>query len=65
MGIFAFVAHIDAGRILPSVILYIGPDVFLPLTSALAAIAGVVLMFWQRFVMLFRRLWRMLLQPKE
>ena len=30
--------------------LYIGPDVFLPITSALAAIAGVLLMFWQRIV---------------
>lgn len=27
---------------------YIGPDVFLPVTSALAAIAGVLLMFWQK-----------------
>lgn len=42
--------------ILPWVILYIGPDVFLPLTSALAAIAGVLLMFWNRFVGLFRKL---------
>jgi hypothetical protein len=65
MGILAFVAHLDAGQILPSVILYIGPDVFLPFTSALAAVAGLVLMFWQRFVALFRRLWRTLLQPKE
>ena len=32
------------------VVLYIGPDVFLPLTSALAAIAGVFLMFWRRIV---------------
>ena len=65
MGVLAFVAQVDIGRILPSVILYIGPDVLLPFTSAMAAIAGVVLMFWQRFVALFRRLWRMLLQPKE
>jgi hypothetical protein len=27
---------------------YIGPDVFLPVTSALAAIAGFLLMFWHR-----------------
>ena len=32
------------------VMLYVGPDLMLPLTSALAAIAGVLLMFWQRFV---------------
>jgi hypothetical protein len=29
---------------------YIGPDVFLPVTSALAAIAGFLLMFWHRIV---------------
>ena len=29
---------------------YIGPDVFLPITSALAAVAGVLLMFWQKIV---------------
>ena len=27
---------------------YIGPDVFLPLTSALAAVGGVLLMFWHK-----------------
>lgn len=43
------------GLVLPAV-LYIGPDVFLPLTSALAAIAGVLLMFWQRIVGLVGRL---------
>jgi undecaprenyl pyrophosphate phosphatase UppP len=36
--------------------LYIGPDVFLPITSALAAIAGVLLMFWHRIVGFARKL---------
>jgi hypothetical protein len=31
-------------------LLYIGPDAFLPLASALAAVAGALLMFWQRIV---------------
>jgi hypothetical protein len=44
------------GALALPVILYIGPDVFLPLTSALAAIAGVLLMFWQRIVGLVGRL---------
>ena len=35
---------------------YIGPDVFLPVTSALAAIAGVLLMFWQKIVGFVMRL---------
>ena len=45
--------------ILPWVWLYIGPDVFLPITSALAAIAGVALMFWNRLVVFFRKIWLM------
>ena len=43
------------GALVPAA-LYIGPDVFLPITSALAAIAGVLLMFWQRVVGLVGRL---------
>ena len=35
------------------VILYIGPDQIMPLTSILAAIGGVALMFWNRVVGLF------------
>lgn len=30
--------------------MYIGPDTLMPVASALAAIAGVVLMFWRRLV---------------
>lgn len=29
---------------------YLGPDTAMPLASAVAAIAGVVIMFWQRTV---------------
>jgi len=41
------------------VLLYIGPEAFLPLTSAIAAIVGVVLMFWNRLVGFARKLWQM------
>jgi hypothetical protein len=34
--------------------MYLGPDTLMPVASALAAIAGVVLMFWRRTVMLVR-----------
>lgn len=44
-------------QILP-MILYIGPDQFLPLASALGAILGVLLMWWHRFVDLVRRAWQ-------
>ena len=44
---------------LPWVLLYIGPEAFLPLTSAIAAITGAVLIFWNRLAGLARKLWRM------
>jgi hypothetical protein len=39
----------------PTVLLYVGPDQIMPLTSVLGAIVGVVLMFWNRLVALFGR----------
>jgi hypothetical protein len=48
MTVFATFASLELESVVPLVLLYIGPDVFLPLTSALAAIAGVLLMFWHR-----------------
>lgn len=36
--------------------LYLGPDVLMPVASAIAAIAGFLLMFWQRTVLFFRRI---------
>ena len=35
---------------LPALLLYVGPDQILPLTSVLGGIVGVVLMFWHRLV---------------
>ena len=49
---------------LPIMLLYIGPETMLPLASALAAIGGVLLMFWQRFVGLVRKLWRVLVRKQ-
>jgi hypothetical protein len=37
-------------RSLPPVVLYIGPDQIMPLTSVLGAIVGIALMFWNRLV---------------
>ena len=54
--------QMEAHRVLPWALLYIGPDVFLPLASALAAIAGVAMMFWQRLVGWMRTLWRMIVR---
>jgi hypothetical protein len=34
--------------------MYVGPETLMPLASALAAVAGVALMFWRRTVGAFR-----------
>ena len=60
----ALVTHPGAHHALPWLLAYIGPDVFLSLTSALAAAAGVIMMFWQRLVGWARSLWRILLRRK-
>ena len=38
--------------------LYIGPEVFMPVLSAIAGALGVVLIFWQRVTGLVARVWR-------
>jgi len=51
------VFHSYVVHVMPAGLLYVGPDVFLPLTSALAAVAGVALMFWNRIVGVGRKVW--------
>jgi hypothetical protein len=55
--------HLD--RFLPVMFLYVGPESILPLTSALAAIVGFLLMFWRRFVVLVRKVWRMMFRKED
>ncbi len=64
MDIVTVVAQPPPNHVLPWLLLYIGPDVFLPLASALAAVVGVILMFWQRLVGWVRSLWRMVFRRK-
>jgi hypothetical protein len=47
-------AQLEALRV-PPVVLYIGPDQILPVTSFLGAIVGFLLMFWQKLVGLTRK----------
>jgi hypothetical protein len=42
-------------RHVPSVVLYIGPDQIMPLTSVIGAIVGIALMFWNKLVGLAHR----------
>ncbi len=44
----------------PTVLLYIGPDQIMPLTSVIGAVVGVVLMFWNRVVTFLGRGWVLL-----
>ncbi len=37
------------------VLLYIGPETFMPILSALAAVGGVLLMFWRHVMAFFRK----------
>jgi hypothetical protein len=56
----ALVAPVNNEIGLLAMLLYIGPDVLMPLLSGLAAALGVVMMFWRRVIgfvgSLFRRL---------
>ena len=65
MRIVSTLSSVTLDQYLPWVALYVGPDVILPLTSALAAIAGVLLMFWHRFVGLLRSVRNMLFQRNK
>jgi len=42
------------------VVLYVGPDQILPLTSFLGAIIGILLIFWRYVVGLAGRVWQFL-----
>ena len=64
MGIDNIGFRITVDQILPIIILYIGPESMLPLLSALAAIGGVLLMFWQRFIGLLRKFWRLIVRKE-
>lgn len=42
------------------ILLYAGPDQILPLVSVIATIIGVLLIWWQRFVLLMKKTWKFL-----
>lgn len=56
MDIFAVITPTLVSPWMPWAWLYIGPDVFLPLASAAAAVTGVLLMFWRNVVGIAGRL---------
>ena len=61
MAMHGLVVHVNAQhlQLLKSIVIgYVGPDQILPLTSALGAIIGVVLMFWHRLMGWIRKGWQ-------
>jgi len=64
MGLDNLASSTAVFQYLPIMMLYIGPETMLPLASALAAIGGVLLIFWQRFLGLVRKLWRVLMRKQ-
>jgi hypothetical protein len=54
-------AHPATGSAIQSlVLLYVGPDQILPLTSALGAVVGVLLIVWHRVAAVLRKGWQWL-----
>ena len=41
----------------PTVMLYVGPDQIMPITSVLSAIVGVALLFWGRLMVFVGKCW--------
>lgn len=52
MGIHTLILPLAPEQFLAVVVLYIGPETVLPLTSALAAIVGLLLIVWRQAVRL-------------
>ena len=55
MSIHELVPLINSSHFLSAILLYAGPDQILPLMSLIGGIIGVLLVFWQRFVGMIRR----------
>ena len=59
------ITSLTIGNVLVPTLLYIGPDVFVPLTSAIAAVAGLALMFWQKIIGVARTVWRTMFSQRD
>lgn len=59
VALTVLVPHGASPQTMLSPVLYIGPDQVLPLTSFVGAAIGVLLMFWNRVVGVFRRVWKL------
>ena len=55
MEIHDLVFILNSSRVLSVIFLYAGPDQILPVMSVVGGILGVLLVFWQRFIRLVKR----------
>lgn len=55
MNAHELIPLINSGHFFSAILLYAGPDQILPLMSVLGGAIGVLLIFWQRFVRLVKR----------
>jgi len=62
MDMVAMVSSLRSEGGLAWMVLYIGPDVFMPFLAAIAGAVGLLLVFWQRVTGLVARLWRAMFQ---
>lgn len=59
------IQHVPHPQLVHVVVMYIGPDQIMPLTSALSAVVGVALMFWTRLAGLVHKCRTMLSRRTE
>lgn len=51
--------------VIPGLFSYVGPETFLPITSVLAAVLGVVLMLWRSGVRVVLTIWASHIRPRR
>ena len=52
-------------KILGAPLLYLGPDSIMPIASTLAALVGLLLIFWRFIIRFFRKLFRKITGKKD
>jgi len=63
MVVFEVVRQVRPEHV-PPVFLFVGPETLMPLTSALAAIFGLLLMAWHKVLAIITKVWRFLLRDQ-
>lgn len=50
---------------IPGLFSYVGPETFLPITSILAAVLGVILMLWRSGIRVVLSIWSSYVRPRR